>query len=261
MPFFDATNARIYYRAWEVEHPVAGLLFLHGGGEHSGQFSRLAARLNAADINVWAPDHQGHGISGGERGVIESVQTLADDAEKLTAIIRAAHPDLPLVIGGHSLGGWTTALVIAVRPEPYAGAFLTGASLRGRTALSATPVAEFQFDTSVLAADPSYLEELEKDPLVQLVLPRRDLSAAALAAAEEALRDTFPKVALPVLIINGTNDALASIEDARHWRDTLTDVRLIEIDGGLHNILNDIDYLQITGAVRDFILGLTPVKA
>ena len=45
MPFFDGQHERIYYREWEAEQPVAGLLWLHGGGEHSGQYSRLASAL------------------------------------------------------------------------------------------------------------------------------------------------------------------------------------------------------------------------
>ncbi|GIF24053.1 alpha-beta hydrolase superfamily lysophospholipase [Actinoplanes tereljensis] len=52
MPFFDSSDARLYYRAWEVDEPVAAFLFLHGGGEHSGQFSRLASRLNAAGVAI-----------------------------------------------------------------------------------------------------------------------------------------------------------------------------------------------------------------
>jgi hypothetical protein len=30
MPFFDSPDARLYYRAWEVDEPVAGFVFLHG---------------------------------------------------------------------------------------------------------------------------------------------------------------------------------------------------------------------------------------
>src|SRR5206468_3430727 len=113
MPFFDSPDARLYYRAWEVDRPVAGFVFLHGGGEHSGQFSRLASRLNAAGVAVWAIDHQGHGISGGDRGMVRSLDVLARDALSLVGIVRERHPVLPLVLGGHSLGGWTTALVVA----------------------------------------------------------------------------------------------------------------------------------------------------
>jgi alpha-beta hydrolase superfamily lysophospholipase len=258
MPFFDSSEARLYYRSWTVDDdPIAGLVFLHGGGEHSGQFSRLAARLNGAGINVWAIDHRGHGISGGERGVIRSLDLLAQDAATLTAIVRDEHPGLPLFLGGHSLGGWTTAVVLSKGPAPYAGAVLTGASLRGRTALDAPGAgADFVFDTSVLAASPDYLEELEKDPLVQLVLPEPETSAAAIAAAERVIDPAFGSVTVPVLIINGTEDALAPVEDARYWRDTLPNARLVEIDGGLHNVLNDVDHVEAINAIRDFVLDV-----
>jgi alpha-beta hydrolase superfamily lysophospholipase len=259
MPFFDSPDARLYYRAWEVDQPVAGFVFLHGGGEHSGQFSRLASRLNATGIEVWAIDHQGHGISGGDRGVVRSLDVLARDAAALVDIIRERRRELPLVIGGHSLGGWTTALVVTKNPAPFAGAVLTGASLRGRTTLDGPSTGDdFRFDISLLAANPDYLEELERDPLVQLVLPEPEVTAAALAAAADDLATAFATTTLPVLLINGTKDALAPIEDARYWRDTLPDARLVEIRDGLHNVLNDVDHVDAANAVRDFILARVP---
>ena len=45
---------------------------------------------------------------------------------------------------------------------------------------------------------------------------------------------TFEQVSLPVLIINGTADRLASVEDARYWRDQLDGARLVEIEDGLY---------------------------
>ncbi len=255
MPFFDSDRARIYYRLWEVDEPVAGLLFLHGGGEHSGQFSRLAARLNASDINVWAIDHRGHGISGGPRGFVSEVDVLVDDAASLTGIIRRDLPDLPLVVGGHSLGGWITALLLIRDPRPYVGAVLTGASLRGGPSLETDPKGDFAFDTSLLAADPSYLEELEKDPLVQLELPT--VEPSPLAAAAQQIAGAFEQVDLPILIVNGTEDRLASIDDARHWRDALPEARLLEVHDGLHNVLNDVDYRTTTAAISDFVLEVT----
>ncbi|MER7006847.1 alpha/beta fold hydrolase [Dactylosporangium sp. NPDC000555] len=261
MPFFTSSDTRLYYRAWEVDRPVAGFVFLHGGGEHSGQFSRLASRLNAAGIDVHAIDHRGHGISDGERGVVRSLDVLARDASALVDIVRERRPGLPLVIGGHSLGGWVTAAVVTGDPAPFAGAVFTGASLRGRTALDGPPPGEsFAFDTSVLAADPDYLEELTKDPLVQLVLPEPEVTAAALAVAAERLATTFVDVTLPVLFVNGTRDALASIEDARHWHGTLANARLVEIPDGLHNVLNDVDHVRAIDAVRDFVLDVAAAR-
>lgn len=253
MPFFDTDRGvRIHHRLWEVDEPVAGFLFLHGGGEHSGQFSRLAARLNAKGINVWAIDHQGHGISGGPRGLVTPLETLVDDAATLTGLIREGFPDLPLVVGGHSLGGWVTALLLVRDASLYTGAVLTGASLRGVRTLDTDDAGDFAFDTSVLAVDPDYLEELEKDPLVQLRLPT--VTPSPLAAAEPLIAERFGDVELPVLLINGSVDLLASIEDARYWHDVLPDSRLLEVEGGRHNVLNDVDYRQTTAAIGDFVL-------
>jgi len=257
MPFFDTDRARIYHRLWEVDEPIAGFLFLHGGGEHSGQFSRLAARLNAQGINVWAIDHQGHGISGGPRGFVTAVDVLVEDAATLTGLIRADFPGLPLAVGGHSLGGWVTALLLLRDASPYVGGVLTGASLRGVPELDVDPAGDFTFDTSLLAVDPAYLEELEKDPLVQLELPT--VTPSPLAAAEPAIAAGFAGVGLPILLINGADDRLAPIEDARHWRDALPDARLLEVPDGRHNVLNDVDHRATTAAIADFVLEVAGV--
>ncbi|MCL4155308.1 UNVERIFIED_CONTAM: hypothetical protein GTU68_030743, partial [Idotea baltica] len=43
---------------------------LHGIGEHSGRYERLASHLTQLGFEVGAHDHPGHGQSDGQRGVV-----------------------------------------------------------------------------------------------------------------------------------------------------------------------------------------------
>lgn len=94
--------------AWE--HPPAGpggpeyaLVLVHGTAGHGacyGRFARAASRLGAA---VYAFDLEGHGRSGGERGVF-SMERLLENVDAVTRFVRA-RTGLPVVLLGASQGG------------------------------------------------------------------------------------------------------------------------------------------------------------
>lgn len=94
------------YRAYLPDHPVAGVVFYHGGGAHSGAgYAHLAAGLrDGSGVAVYTPDIRGHGYSQGERGDAPSTEQLFRDVDGFVDLVRGAHPDRPLLIGGHSSG-------------------------------------------------------------------------------------------------------------------------------------------------------------
>ena len=80
----------------------AGMAMLEAGG-------------NAADgAVVYAPDHLGHGRSAGERVRIDDVEDVVDDLDQLRRTARNEHPDLPVVLLGHSSGGWAARTSVTV---------------------------------------------------------------------------------------------------------------------------------------------------
>lgn len=99
-------GVELAYRAYVPEHPNASLVFYHGGGAHSGSgYAHLAAGLrDDAGVAVYTPDIRGHGESGGERGDAPSPEQLLRDVETFVDLVRDAHPDRPIFIGGHSSG-------------------------------------------------------------------------------------------------------------------------------------------------------------
>jgi alpha-beta hydrolase superfamily lysophospholipase len=114
----DGTNLRTL--CWPaVGVPVAVALVVHGLGEHGGRYGTVAQALTNAGIETQSYDHRGHGGSGGRRGHVESWTQLHDDLQERIAAIRAAHPELPLVMYGHSLGGLiATGYVLSDLPRP-----------------------------------------------------------------------------------------------------------------------------------------------
>jgi alpha-beta hydrolase superfamily lysophospholipase len=98
--------------------------------EHSLRYERLARRLCAEGIEVWAADMRGHGktadlgVNGpGNGGLLGhcadhgAFSLVTSDVEAVNRLIRQQRPGLPLFLLGHSWGSFITQNYI----ENYAG--------------------------------------------------------------------------------------------------------------------------------------------
>ena len=100
-----------FFRSWSCEDTAKGVVLIsHGLGEHSGRYNHVAQAFTANRLHVYALDHIGHGQSPGKRAFVESFNELTAGVAELRSHIASEHPDLPVVLIGHSMGG-----LIAVR--------------------------------------------------------------------------------------------------------------------------------------------------
>lgn len=134
--FVTRHGLALYVRKWLPKHDVAprGVVFIvHGLGEHAGRYDHIARVLVKAGFAVFAVDHQGHGMSDGDRMFAKKLVHLAEDyvefvdhvlenqseVESNAAVLDEhidGHTDvdwktLPRFLFGHSMGG-TVALQI-----------------------------------------------------------------------------------------------------------------------------------------------------
>ena len=99
--------------------PLAVVHIVHGMAEHSGRYIRLAEKLTNAGIEVWAADQRGHGktanleINAPDKGGLLGHCTDAYTFDRVTADIyninkeiRKKHPQIPLLLLGHSWGSF-----------------------------------------------------------------------------------------------------------------------------------------------------------
>ena len=93
--------------AWDIGNPRAMVQIAHGMGEHARRYDAVAQALNQAGFAVFATDHRGHGGTGrttlGYMGGDGWNRTLADTFE-FNRMLRSRHPEVPLVLLGHSMG-------------------------------------------------------------------------------------------------------------------------------------------------------------
>src|SRR5262245_60105479 len=103
----------IVVHEWPREHPRYVALIAHGYGEHAQRYAHVADHLVRHGAAVYAPDHLGHGRSEGERALVDRVDDMVDDLAAVVRSARDAHPGVPVVLIGHSMGG-----IVATRFAP-----------------------------------------------------------------------------------------------------------------------------------------------
>lgn len=95
-----------YWQAWLPQDQVrAVVVIVHGVHEHSGRYAQVGNRLAGRGYAAYAADHRGHGRSDGRRANIERMTLIAADLSSFARFAAGRHPDLPVFMVGHSLGG------------------------------------------------------------------------------------------------------------------------------------------------------------
>ena len=127
---------RLALRAWPSVGPTrAIILALHGFGDAGDLTYDAAARYWATrGISVYAFDQRGFGANA-SRQQWPGVDALIADATAAAADLRRAHPGLPLVVVGHSMGGGV-ALAAAAEGMEADALVLAGPAIAGDEALS-----------------------------------------------------------------------------------------------------------------------------
>lgn len=95
------------------QSPKATVFFLHGVGDHCGRpcYVRLYEKLLSKNVQVFAMDHHGHGLSEGEpRAYCDKFQDYVDDYASYVQT-QTNCPDDPIILVGHSLGGLMAILL------------------------------------------------------------------------------------------------------------------------------------------------------
>jgi alpha-beta hydrolase superfamily lysophospholipase len=90
---------------WQNQQARHIVILAHGYGEHLGRYEHVAQFLVERGAVVAGPDHVGHGRSGGEGIEVSDYDLVVDDLHAVVERLEERHPDLPVVLLGHSMGG------------------------------------------------------------------------------------------------------------------------------------------------------------
>jgi alpha-beta hydrolase superfamily lysophospholipase len=251
--FIGVRDVRIHVRTWVPEGAPSGVVVIsHGFAEHGGRYAAVAQPLLAGGIAVVAPDHRGHGLSGGTRTSVVRFSDYTDDLATVITRSRDRWPAHHLILLGHSMGG-LIALDYAIRP----GAALDGLVLSapaacpgdvskvklavGRVLSRVAPdVGVLRLPLNRISRDQAVVDAYNNDPLVFRTPIRARLGAEMLDAMDR-VDAALPAMRMPLLVMQGTADALVDPGCGPHVHDRAgsPDKTLKMYDGLWHEIFNE----------------------
>lgn len=106
-----ADGQPLFLRDWPLPQARGAVLIVHGLGEHSGRYQRLAQWFNQRGYAVRGYDQRGHGKTPGRRGGLRHGDDLLEDLATVYHDYASGLPHAPLLLG-HSMGGLVAARAV-----------------------------------------------------------------------------------------------------------------------------------------------------
>lgn len=267
----SAKGVKIFVRSWSPESkPRAVVVVCHGVNSHGGQYTWVGEQFVGSGLATFALDLRGRGKSDGERFYVEDVADYVSDVAATVKLAKSRHPDLPVILLGHSAGGVVSSMYVLENQAQLAGficesfAFQVpapGFALAAIKGLShvAPRLPVLKLKNEDFTRDPAALEALNNDPLTaHEVQPA--ITVAALVRADERLRQEFPLITLPVLIMHGTSDKATVCHGSEFFFETVgsKDKTLKLYEGHYHDLLNDVGKEAVMADVKAWIDSRLP---
>ncbi len=261
--FTSTDGLNIYYQAWLPDEPQRGLLVIvHGLGEHGGRYPRVVEKLVPAGFALYAMDNRGHGRSGGKRGYISAWKDFRRDLGQFVSLVRRRHPETPLFLMGHSLGGLIALDYALHHPEGLRGVVASAPAVRNKgispllmaaarvlSYLAPAMTIQTGLEAAAISREAQVVQEYLDDPLVH------GLGTPRLARESEKAMDWVNAHAdqwrLPLLVLHGEADRLVPIEGSRAFFEAapVKDKRFIAYPEGYHESHNDLHHEQAVGDI------------
>lgn len=240
---------------WKSPSP-AGIVVvcIHGLGLCARAYKPLAQELSASGIDGFGVNVRGFGPDRDipNRAKLNCIETVAD-VRNLLVNIRKEHPDYKVFLIGESMGGALAVRIAAGNNELVDGVICSAPAWRllktRKTAIKgifelilfsgSSPGPAGRGVMRQATADPKLIEHWRTDPSHKLRLSL--LEATAFQSFISKTDKFAKKLSTPVLIIQGLNDHLVSLESvAKIYRDIPATNKTFLIDGqGEHLVLEE----------------------
>ncbi|TAI66733.1 alpha/beta hydrolase [Bradyrhizobium sp. Leo170] len=263
---------------WDSCGPTRGVIQIaHGMGEHLRRYVDTIDVLVSMGLTVYGNDHRGHGLTArsaaqlgdfGEGGF----ELLVADMVRLSEVARNEHPDLPLLLFGHSMGSFAAQRYAIGHGHKIDGLILSGSgALDGlaRLASSAPPGANLlnaafepartPFDW--LSRDELVVDAFIDDPLCFAALQPDSLASFLGSAPTLCDPVALSKIRcdLPVYLFSGSEDPVGQYLDGvrllveRYRAAGLHDIAFDAYPGGRHEMLNETNRREVQTRLTGWI--------
>ncbi len=266
---------------WEPQGPPMGVVqLLHGFGEHLQLYESLAEQLTRQGYACVTHDQRGHGEMPGldERqchrrfGIAPNYETFLSDIDTVRSHIDGWHPQLPVFLYGHSMGGNIALSYLLRRTQqrhqkvvletPWLRLHeqekqsppMVRVAARVLGGISPKIVYPTKLNIDAISRDTQYVAQLRRDPLFhnrlsfRLITQIMDAGEAALANAQ--------RLTLPTLLLCAGQDKIVCPQAIREFAAKAgPNVVLEEYPEGYHALHNDTNQSQVIDRVVSFLEG------
>ena len=258
----------LYESGWLPDgEPAAVLVVVHGVVEHCGRYAEMARALNRQGVAVHAFDLRGHGRSEGDRIWVSRFDRYVADLAAFVDRVSGRHPNTPLFVFGHSMGGTIAGLLALERPDAASGLVLSAPALTipdqlfpllrrlaGVASVLFPRLRLVKLSGSKLSSDPDVVAQFQADPLVfHGRIPNRT-GNEVIQAGERLLRQS-EDLTVPLLILHGTADVVTSPNASRelHERSRSTDKTLKLYKDLYHDLPREPKKEQIFADIAEWL--------
>jgi acylglycerol lipase len=264
--FTSADGLKIVFRSWRPQSQPRGVVaIVPGFNSHSGYYAWAAGQLAAAGYAVSAIDLRGRGKSDGERFYVNKFADYVADVTAFVRLTRAQQPGVPVILLGHSAGGVVSCLYAIEHQTELAGLICESFAFRLPAPDFALAVLKglshvaphahvLRLKNEDFSRDPRVVEAMNVDPLIaHETQPTKTL--AEMVRADEQLKQAFPAITLPLLILHGTADKASQASGSQFFYDTAgsKDKTLKLYDGHFHDLLNDLDKDKVMADITQWM--------
>ena len=252
-----------YWQGWPVQAPAGVVVLVHGVHEHSGRYRHVAERLSAARYAVYAVDHPGHGRSPGTRGNIDSMAAAVQGVDLMVRLAGQRHPEVPLFVYGHSLGGLIALQYLTGTPdERIRGGVLSSPALDTSAATGARKLVALLLsrllpdagvthgDLTTISRDQDVVQAFRADVL-NYNGRLRARTGAEIMLAVSTMPQRLTSLMLPLLVLHGSADRLvppAASEVVRAHAGS-PDLTVKIYDGLYHELHNEPEQQEVLDGI------------
>lgn len=252
---------------WEAEDPRAVILGVHGFGDRAATTFALAGpRWAAAGITVHAYDQRGFGRNPDRMGW-PGETALIEDLAAIVAALRARHPDLPVFVVGHSMGGGVVlaaageglldgvAGIVLLAPAVWgAGSLPLAYRLGAWAAAQIMPDQRWTGDGVVTIRPTDNIEalrELARDPY-HFATPSSAEFLGLIRLMDRAVA-AAPLVDMPALVLWGLRDEVVPEAPVAAAAALIPGAEYRRVPTGWHMLLRDIEARRVHDLVLDWV--------
>jgi alpha-beta hydrolase superfamily lysophospholipase len=268
--FKGTDGLELFFQSWQTqENAKAAIAIIHGIGEHSNRYMNIVNHFVPRGYDIHAFDLRGNGRSPGQRGHINSWTEMRNDISAFLNLIKQQKYDTPLFILGHCLGGVVALEYCTRHPEGLQGVIASSPAI-GKTGVPAILwilarilnriwprfSLDIRLDISNLSRvsrDPAVVKAFKNDPLFHTRGTAR--LGMEVRHVVDWIHAHSGELRLPLLIVHGTDDKIASPDGSREYfkNVTFSDKELREYKGGYHKLFNDIIREQVLADTEQWL--------